>query len=173
MEAFFHFLFILIFINHTKYGDLMIINDSNVLNKIKENKKEKHKTKKALQAFFFGGLIGLIAQALYVLFNDAFKINEDISTLLSSGTIIVLSFILTGIGIFDKLVSIAYAGVLIPISGFANSVTSCAIEGKAEGLIFGIGGKIFSLIGSVCTYGIVSSMILGFIYYIYRVIINA
>lgn len=151
----------------------LIINDSKVLKKVKENKREKHKIKKALLAFFFGGLIGLIAQGLYLLFNEAFMINKEISTLLTSGTIIIVAFILTGIGVFDMLVSISYAGSLIPISGFSNSVTSSALEGKSEGLIFGIGGKIFSLIGSVCTYGIVSSIILGFIYYIYWVIINA
>ena len=85
----------------------------------------------------------------------------------------LLSFLLTCFGVFDKFVSISYAGALIPISGFANSITSSAIEGKSEGIIFGIGGKIFSLIGSVCTYGIVSSIILGIVYYIYWVIINA
>lgn len=151
----------------------LIINDSKVINRVKENQKEKRKIKKAILAFFFGGIVGLIAQGFYVLFYEGFKINKDTSTLLTSGTIIIISFLLTGIGIFDKFVSIAYAGILIPISGFANSVTSSALEGKSEGLIFGIGGKIFSLIGSVCTYGIVSSIFLGFIYYIYWVIVNA
>ena len=107
------------------------------------------------------------------MYKDIFNIVEDKSNLLTSATVIFLSFLLTGFGVFDKFVNIAYAGALIPISGFANSITSSALEGKSEGLIFGIGGKIFSLIGSVCTYGIVSSIILGVFYFIYRVIVNA
>ena len=71
---------------------------------------------------------------------------------------------------FDSFALIAKAGASIPISGFANSITSSALEGKAEGLIFGVGGKMFSLIGSVCTYGIVSSIVLGFIYFLTKVI---
>lgn len=151
----------------------MIINNSKVLEKVKSHSKEKHKVKKAMLAFFFGGIIGIFAQGLFYMYKDIFNITEDISTLLTSATIIFIAFVMTGIGIFDKFANIAYAGALIPISGFSNSITSSALEGKSEGLIFGIGGKIFSLIGSVCTYGIVSSIVLGIIYYIYWVILNA
>ena len=151
----------------------MVINNSKVDEVVKENFKEKHKVKKAVSAFFFGGLIGIFAQSVFYLYKDIIMINEKDSTILTSATVIFISFILTGIGVFDKLANIAYSGALIPISGFSNSITSSAIEGKSEGIIFGIGGKIFSLIGSVCTYGIVSSIILGIVYYIYWVIINA
>ena len=151
----------------------MIINNSKVFKRIDENSKEKHKFKKALLAFFFGGIIGLFAQGLFYMYKDIFNIVEDTSSLLTSATVIFIAFLLTGFGIFDKLANIAYAGALIPISGFANSITSSALEGKSEGLIFGIGGKLFSLIGSVCTYGIVSSIFLGFIYFIFMVIKNA
>ena len=107
------------------------------------------------------------------MFDQLLNVGHQVSLTLTSGTIVLISFILTCLGIFDKLVNIAYSGILIPISGFANSITSSALEGKSEGLIFGIGSKIFSLIGSVCTYGIVSSIFLGLIYFVYRVIINA
>ena len=140
----------------------MIINNSKVKQRLKENEKVKNKYKNVLMAFLFGGLIGMFSEAVYQLFNIGFKIDPSNSSLFASAIIIFISFY--------KFANIAHAGALIPISGFANSITSSALEGKSEGLIFGIGGKIFSLIGSVCTYGIVSSIILGLFYYLIKVI---
>ena len=151
----------------------MIINDSKVDSIVKENGRVKNKVKRMLLSFLFGGLIGVVAYFFYFMYDQFLNVGQQISLTLTSGTIVLISFILTCLGIFDKLVNIAYSGILIPISGFANSITSSALEGKSEGLIFGIGSKIFSLIGSVCTYGIVSSIFLGFIYFVYKVIINA
>ena len=151
----------------------MIINNNKIKNKINENSKDKKRIKKVMLSFISGGIIGLIGQLFFVIFNNLIKFNETNSSLFSSAIIVIISVALTCFGIFDKLICYSYCGLIIPISGFANSITSSALEGKSEGIIFGIGSKIFSLIGSVCTYGIVSSMILGFIYYIYWVIINA
>ncbi len=164
------FLFILKKNIHTINGDSMIINDSKVQEKLKENAKNKSKLKNILLAFFFGGLLGIMAQGIYLLFNNVAHISEDNSTILTSAFFIFIAFLLTCFGVFDKIALIAHSGVLIPITGFANSITSCALEGKAEGLIFGIGAKMFSLIGCVCTYGIVSSIFLGIIYYLIQVI---
>lgn len=147
----------------------MIINNFKVTNKIKENQKCKHKVKNMISAFFFGGIIGMVAQGFYQLYL-LININEENSLLLSSATIVFLSFLLTCFGVFDKLATIGKCGFIIPISGFANSITSSALEGKSEGYIFGIGSKMFSLVGSVITYGIVSSIVLGIIYYIVMVI---
>ena len=149
----------------------MILKDERIKQKLLENSKEKHKIKNSISAFIFGGIIGILAQLLFELFNKVLLVEENVSTTLTSGSFMLIAFILTCIGIFDKLAMIGKAGVLIPITGFANSITSSALEGKTEGLIFGIGGKMFSLIGSVCTYGIVSSIILGIIYYFIRMII--
>ena len=151
----------------------MIINDSKVDSIVKENGRVKNKVKRMLLSFLFGGIVGVISYLIYFMYDQFLNVGQQISLTLTSGTIVLISFILTCLGIFDKLVNIAYSGILIPISGFANSITSSALEGKSEGLIFGIGSKIFSLIGSVCTYGIVSSIFLGFIYFVYKVIINA
>ena len=167
------FLFIFYYFAYNKYGDFMIINNSKVNDIVKENSKEKNKIKKCFSSFFYGGLIGLFAQGLFYMYSDIFNLIEDVSSLLTSATVIFISVVLTCFGIFDKFVNISYSGALIPISGFANSITSSALEGKSEGMIFGIGSKIFSLIGSVCTYGIVSSIICGFIYLFYLVISNA
>ena len=147
----------------------MIINDSKVRQKVKDNQRCKCKGKNMLSAFFFGGIIGLIAQGFFEIYMF-FSISENNSLLLTSATIVFLSFLLTCFGVFDKLALIGKCGVIIPISGFANSITSSALEGKSEGLIFGIGSKMFSLVGSVLTYGIVSAIFLGFIYYIVSVI---
>lgn len=149
----------------------MIINNSKVQEKVSKNGKVKNKLRNALQAFFFGGLIGLFGQTLYFLYQNLFSFDDEISSLLVSISIVVIAFLMTCFGIFDKFVLIAHAGALIPISGFANSITACALEGKSEGLIFGIGSKMFSLIGSVCTYGIVSSIILGIIYFLKGVLL--
>ena len=151
----------------------MIINDSKVDSIVKENGRVKNKVKRMLLSFLFGGLVGVVAYLFYFIFDQLLNVGHQVSLTLTSGTIVLISFILTCFGIFDKLVNVAYSGILIPISGFANSITSSALEGKSEGLIFGIGSKIFSLIGSVCTYGIVSSIFLGFIYFVYKVIVNA
>lgn len=151
----------------------MIINNSKVKKQIIENQKEKDKIKKALKAFVFGFLIAILAQLMYDFFLNIFSITLNESSILTSMSAIFISFLLTGIGKFDNFANVALSGAVIPITGFANSITSSALEGKSEGLIFGIGSKIFSLIGSVCTYGIVSSIILGFIYYFFMVAIYA
>ena len=81
-------------------------------------------------------------------------------------TIILIAAILTGIGVFDKAAQVCGAGLFVPITGFANSLTSCALEGKTEGFIYGIGGNMFKLAGSVLTYGIASAFVFGSIRYL-------
>ena len=148
----------------------MIINDSKVDKIIKDNQNDNHRKKRIVSSFLYGGIIGIFAQGIYDIFCFVFMIEENLSITLTSGVIVFLSFLLTCFGIFDKLANIAYLGVIIPISGFSNSITSSALEGKSEGLIFGIGSKIFSLVGSVTSIGIVSSIICGFIYFLFKVI---
>ena len=79
---------------------------------------------------------------------------------------ILITSILTILGVYKKLANIFKAGLFVPTSGFANSVTSSAIEGKDEGLIIGVGSKIFALAGAVITYGIVISTLFLLIYYV-------
>ena len=148
----------------------MILKEKKIQEIIKNNSKENHKIANCFNAFIFGGMIAIFAQLLFELFTKKLNIDANNSSVYASGIIMFISFVLTCLGVFDNFARIAKAGAIIPISGFANSITSSALEGKAEGLIFGIGGKMFSLIGSVCTYGIVSSIVLGFIYYLIKVI---
>ena len=134
-------------------------------NVVEKNKKMTCKTKNAFMAFIGGGVIALIGQGFYDIFFNLFNIDDKNALTLTLVTIIFISAILTGIGIFDKIAQYLGAGSFVPISGFSNALTSSALESKSEGLIFGIGSNMFKLAGSVITYGIVSSYILGIVKY--------
>ncbi len=116
-----------------------------------------------LKAFFSGGLICGLGQLLLDYFSKSN--GEEEAALLVSATLIVLSAVLTGLGLYEKLGKYCGAGTIIPITGFANSVVAPAIEFKKEGLIFGTGAKMFLLAGPVIVYGTFTSMIVGLIYY--------
>ena len=79
---------------------------------------------------------------------------------------IFIGSFLTGIGMYDKIANFAGAGSIVPITGFANAVTSPAIEFKKEGQVFGIGCKIFTIAGPVILYGVFTSWLLGLIYWV-------
>ena len=87
-----------------------------------------------------------------------------------SVTLVFISVILTGFNIYPKIGKFGGAGSLVPITGFANSVAAPAIEYKTEGQVFGIGCKIFTIAGPVILYGILSSWLLGLIYYVYKLL---
>lgn len=116
-----------------------------------------------MKAFFSGGLICGFGQLLLEYFSKTKT--EDEAALLLSITLIAISAVLTGFGLYEKLGKQCGAGTIIPITGFANSVVSPAIEFKKEGLIFGTGAKMFILAGPVIVYGTLTSMIVGLIYY--------
>ena len=121
--------------------------------------------KNVLLAFLAGGALCTAAQALSgaLLAGGCGKEEAGIWTLL---TFIFAGALLTGLNVFQKLARIFGAGVLVPITGFANSVAAPALEYRAEGEIFGIGCKIFTISGPVILYGILSSWILGMVYWI-------
>lgn len=131
-----------------------------------KNKQIKNRGKRVLMAFVGGGIIAIIGQGIYDLFYYAFNQGEKNALTLMLVTIILITAILTGIGIFDKIAQRFGAGSFIPISGFSNALTSSALESKSEGLIYGIGSNMFKLAGSVITYGIVSAYILGILKYL-------
>ena len=137
---------------------------------IKKTSDEKDKLGRALIAFASGGFVAIIGQIFFDVYNYVLKIDEKDSLTLMLVTIIFLTALLTGIGIFDKIAQKCGAGTFIPISGFSNALTSSALESKSEGLIYGIGSNMFKLAGSVITYGIVSAYILGVLRYIVLVI---
>lgn len=121
--------------------------------------------KNCLWAFITGGLICVMGQLLIYLYSVFIKDEKTASTL-ASVTLIFLSGLFTGIGWFDKLASLAGAGTLVPITGFANAVASPAIEAKSEGYIKGVAAQMFVIAGPVIVYGSASSVVYGIIYYI-------
>lgn len=148
----------------------MIINNKKVTEIVNKHAKKQKKLLHAVLAFLIGGSFGMIGEGLYVIYYQLVKIAKNEALMLVSLTLIFLAIILTAVGTFDNLAKHGGAGSFIPIVGFANAMSSSAIEGKSEGLIFGIGGKIFSLVGSVFAYGILTSCVCGILYYIWWVI---
>lgn len=120
-----------------------------------------------LKAFLIGGLICLFGQVLNYLFGKA-GFNDEYVKALTPSVLIVLTAILTGIGVFDKIAKHAGAGTIVPITGFANSVVSPALEYKAEGIILGTGAKIFTVAGPVIAYGTAAAVIYGIIAYLFK-----
>lgn len=133
-----------------------------------QNIVDKHKPKESkiqnlFISFVSGGLVGILGQLLVEFYIKIFSINFKDATSIMLITIIFLGSLFTALGFYDKLVNFCKCGLIIPISGFAHSITSCAIEYKREGYILGLGTNLFKLAGSVILYGIVSSWFFGII----------
>ncbi len=122
-----------------------------------------------VKAFVCGGLICTLGQAI-LNFAQSRGLDRDTAGTWCSLILIFLSVLLTGLNIYPKIAKFAGAGSLVPITGFANSVASSAIEFRPEGQVFGIGCKIFTIAGPVILYGILSSWALGVIYYILKLL---
>ena len=121
--------------------------------------------KNFIWAFLVGGIICSMSEVLFIIFTKL-NIEEENARLLASITLIFEAAILTGLGVFDNIAKRAGAGTLVPITGFANSVVSPAIEYKKEGFILGVGANMFKIAGPVIVYGTVASVIYGVIYWI-------
>lgn len=117
-----------------------------------------------VKAFVSGGIICTIGQLL-LNFYTGMDISEKDAALWVSITLIGLSALLTALGIYEKLGKFCGAGTIVPITGFANSVVSPAIEFKKEGMVFGMAAKMFIVAGPVIVYGTLTSMLVGVIYY--------
>lgn len=117
-----------------------------------------------IKAFVSGGIICTIGQLLrnYI---ETFHLGEDTTSLIVCVVLILASAILTGLGIYGKLGKYCGAGTIVPITGFANSVVSPAIEFKKEGMVFGMAAKMFLIAGPVIVYGTLTSIAVGLIYY--------
>lgn len=118
--------------------------------------------KNLLWAFVTGGLICTIGQGLQNFYQQC-GLTETAAGTAVSVTLIFLAALLTGLGVFDKLAKHAGAGTLVPITGFANAMVSPALEFRSEGLIMGVGGKMFVIAGPVLVYGISASVVYGLI----------
>ena len=118
-----------------------------------------------LKAFCVGGIICTIGEG-FTSFYQYLGNDKELAALYGMMSLIGLSILLTGLNIYQKLGQFGGAGSIVPITGFANSVVSPAIEFQAEGQVFGIGCKIFTIAGPVILYGIFASWVLGVIYWV-------
>ena len=118
-----------------------------------------------LQAFFFGGCVCLVGQILIEFYIKQFGLVRETASLLMTVTVIFIASLLTGLGVYDNYGQIAKAGGFVPITGFANSLTSAAVEGKSEGILFGIATNVFKLAGAVIVFAVVAAYVFGIIRY--------
>ncbi len=125
--------------------------------------------KNCLNAFWTGGLVCTTGEIFRMLYSS-FNFSEDETKAAVTVTLIVITAILTGIGIFDKIAKVAGAGTIVPITGFANSVVSPAMEFKSEGSILGTAANIFKLAGPVILYSTAAAFVYGVIYYITQIL---
>ena len=122
--------------------------------------------KNCRRAFLTGGLICTLGQGLNTLYTKVCGLEKPDAGTLTACTLVLIAALLTGFGVFDRIAKFAGAGTLVPITGFANAVVSPAIDGKSEGLILGVGAKIFTVAGPVLLYGTLAGTVYGVIYWI-------
>ena len=130
---------------------------------VSKNTPKKPVLENAIMTFLVGGLMGLFSELLLELYVHWLDIPRKESGVLVILTLICISSILTAFGVFDLLVNKLKSALIIPITGFAHSITSAAMDYKSEGLILGIGANIFKLAGSVILYGVVAVYLFGII----------
>ncbi len=150
-----------------KGGDFLNIQNENYKKYAKAHAPKSRVALNTLKAFLSGGLICGAAQALKMLYMGMGLADRDASLGVSI-TLVILAAALTGFGIFPKIAKHTGGGTLVPITGFANSIASSAIDSKSEGWILGVGSKIFTVAGPVLLYAVLSGTAYGVIYYIVK-----
>lgn len=116
-----------------------------------------------VKAFLVGGLICLIGQFIQTFYMHFFHFSNQEAGNPTVATLILIASLMTGFGIYDKIARVGGAGSIVPVTGFANSITSAALEHKNEGIVLGIATNLFSLAGEVIVFGVVSAAVLGII----------
>lgn len=119
--------------------------------------------KNCLFAFLSGGAICLLGEGLLNLY-EYWGLKEKTAAVTVTVTLVAISAILTAFGLFDRIARYAGAGTLVPVTGFANAVVSPAMDNKSEGLVLGVGAKIFTVAGPVILFGIFSGAVYGVVY---------
>lgn len=124
--------------------------------------------KNCLHAFIAGGTICLIGQGIQQLFIKYAGFNEKTAGSPTVAVLVILAVLLTGLGVYDKLAQWAGAGSAVPVTGFANSMASAAIEHKSEGYVLGVGGKMFKIAGPVIVWGTVAAFVVGLLHWLFN-----
>lgn len=130
---------------------------------VKNNSKKENIFMNVFISFVFGGFLGILGQILVTFLETKYNMPISEAYMYLMILLVVISSILTGLGFFDKIVSFAKCGLIIPTTGFAHAMTSAAMDHESEGPIKGIGSNIFKLTGSIILYGLVSAFFLAFI----------
>lgn len=143
------------------------MNEKKLKEKAKGHQPKKHALRHALLAFVSGGAIGAFGQLLLGLYTMVFHMEESDALAMMSVSVMGIAALMTAFGWYDKLAQHCGAGMFVPISGFANSLAASALEGKSEGLVYGIGSGMFKLAGTVITYGVVAAVIFGALRYLF------
>ncbi|CAH1207333.1 MULTISPECIES: stage V sporulation protein AC [Paenibacillus] len=120
--------------------------------------------KNCIRAFLSGGLICVLGQGIQEAFMAIFDMTSREASSPTVAVLILISVILTSFGVYDKLAQWCGAGTAVPVTGFANSMCSAALEHRAEGLVLGVGGNMFKLAGSVIVFGVVAAFVVGVVY---------
>jgi stage V sporulation protein AC len=140
--------------------------NQNYLNYIHLTSPRTKEKRTLIRAFWVGGFICCIGQGLRYLYEYAFNLSGDELSSYVSMTLIFLSAFLTGLGVYDRIGQYAGGGSIVPITGFANSVVSPAMEFKTEGYVYGMAAKMFQIAGPIIVFGVASSVLVGILYFI-------
>ena len=148
----------------------MDLNKEEYKREVKRSAKKSPILKNSALAFLFGGGICVFGQVLFDIYSNVTSYEKDDAMALVTITVVFIAAFLTGIGVFDDIAKYAGAGTLVPVTGFANSVVSPAIDTKAEGLVLGVGAKIFTVAGPVILYAVLSGAVYGVILWVGQLI---
>jgi stage V sporulation protein AC len=147
----------------------MDMNDQEYLAYVARKAKPSPMGKNMVWAFLVGGLICTLGQGLTDWYRS-FGLGVEAAGTATSVTLILITALLTGVGVFDTIAKHAGAGTLVPITGFANAVVSPAMEFKSEGFVTGTAVKLFTVAGPVLTYGLSASVVYGLILWLVRLV---
>ena len=125
--------------------------------------------KDCLNAFLVGGIICTIGQ-FFINYYTKLGLDKDAAGTAASITLVLISAVLTGLSLYDNIAKFAGAGTLVPITGFANAIAAPAVEFKTEGMVLGVGGKMFQIAGPVIVYGVSASVVYGLIYWVIQMV---
>jgi stage V sporulation protein AC len=143
----------------------MKINSMQYSELVKKYSPNSHTLVDTLNAFWIGGLICVLGQLILNGWGMT-GLEDDQAATATSMSLILLGALLTGVGIYDRIAKVAGAGTIVPITGFANSIVSPAMEFKTEGFVMGMSAKIFTIAGPVLVYGLSASVVYGLIYWV-------
>lgn len=129
----------------------------------KEREPKRPVLKNCVRAFLAGGLICTLGQALQMMYMKYFNFTEKTAGDPTVATLIIISVLLTGFGVYDHIAQWAGAGSSVPVTGFANTIASASIEHRSEGYVLGVGGNMFKLAGSVIAFGVFSAFVVAIV----------